>query len=168
MTIYDVLKAENEQTLALLRKLGDMDTAGDHAGERRRLLRRVRVQLESVMYVEAQVLYPLLVDDQVAWAEAMNARRGSLEAVALLRELDALPDVDTDERFRSLARALHDKVRHRVVCQEQRLFPMAMRLVPSYRAQALAGEMHRLKMDRAAELRRALGTGRPVEARVPM
>lgn len=149
MTIYDVLRAENEKTLALLRKLED--TNRGQPEERERILRQTNIQIESVIRIEEQVFYPLLTGDDAAWAEASISRQENQEITAMLREL--MTTDPAGEGFQHTAEMLHGQVRLHVLRAEQRLFPMAVRVVPSSQAQAQAEKMQRLERERAAALR---------------
>lgn len=151
MTIYDVLRAENEKTLALLRKLEE--TSRERPEARERILRQARIQLESVIRIEEQVFYPLFTGDGAAWAEASISRQENREITGLMRDLVTMDP--SGQGFRHTAEKLHSQVRQHVRRQEQRLFPMAVRVVPSSRAQASTDKMQQLELEleRAAELR---------------
>jgi hemerythrin superfamily protein len=136
MNAIDLLKRQHREVRSLFKKI----EKSSRAGERRKLLDQVTLNLEAHAAIEEEIFYPAVRETASKKAQEMVAEAYEEHHVVKL-VLKELPKADVeDEQFEAKMTVLSELVEHHVEEEEKEMFKAAKR-VGAERLKELAEEM---------------------------
>lgn len=119
---FDMLHKDHQEVEQMLRQ---MDTSSQ--GERERLASQLAMEILPHMKGEEAGFYAVLLKNEEAQSEAIEATKEHIQAEQTLRILTSAP-VDSNQ-WRNVLRQLTQDIKHHVEVEETAIFPLSQKVL---------------------------------------
>ncbi|HEX4949921.1 MAG TPA: hemerythrin domain-containing protein [Blastocatellia bacterium] len=154
MSALELLKADHEKVQALFEQVKATEKERQH----KQLYKKIKMELETHMYIEEKVFYPTLKKQEEFKDQVLEAMEEHLQVKTLIRDMDRL--ADGNERFAAKLQVLMDNIEHHVEEEEEELFPQVEEKFSAEDLEKIGVELEAAKKDFTRKARAKAATSK--------